>query len=149
MREPLDPDLVAAVLRLLPSRGWTAGMLGRRNKALLVLAASTDARPPGAHCHDHRAVGHPRVTTWSPLSLQPITSRACGWLQIMEPPAQSTLGTQVPSSSPYRPVCRASRMELPYCGAAVASSEVGRVTMHAAHPGQPPAAVARVRTTPR
>ncbi len=42
LREPLDPDLVAAALRLLPSGGWTAGMFGRRDKALLVLAASTD-----------------------------------------------------------------------------------------------------------
>lgn len=42
LREPLDPDLVNAALRLLPSRGWTAGMFGRRDKALLVLAASTD-----------------------------------------------------------------------------------------------------------
>jgi len=37
VREPLDPDLVVAALRLLPSRGWTAGLFGRRDKALLVL----------------------------------------------------------------------------------------------------------------
>ncbi len=41
-REPLDPDLVVTALRLLPSRGWTAGLFGRRDKALLVLAAATD-----------------------------------------------------------------------------------------------------------
>jgi len=41
VREPLDPDLVATALRLLPSRGWTAGLFGRRDKALLALAAST------------------------------------------------------------------------------------------------------------
>ena len=41
-REMLDPDLVVAALRLLPSRGWTAGLFGRRDKALLTLAASTD-----------------------------------------------------------------------------------------------------------
>ncbi len=42
VREPLDPDLVVTALRLLPSRGWTAGLFGRRDKALLVLAAATD-----------------------------------------------------------------------------------------------------------
>jgi len=42
LRQPLDLDLVESALRLLPSRGWTAGMFGRRDKALLVLAASTD-----------------------------------------------------------------------------------------------------------
>jgi len=42
VREPLDPDLVVTALRLLPSRGWTAGLFGRRDKALLALAASTD-----------------------------------------------------------------------------------------------------------
>ncbi len=41
-REMLDPDLVVAALRLLPSRGWTAGLFGRRDKALLTLAASTE-----------------------------------------------------------------------------------------------------------
>ncbi len=40
-RVPLDPDLVVTALRLLPSRGWTAGLFGRRDKALLVLAAAT------------------------------------------------------------------------------------------------------------
>ncbi len=38
----LDPDLEVEALRLLPSRGWTAGLFGRRDKALLVLAAATD-----------------------------------------------------------------------------------------------------------
>ncbi len=42
VREPLDPDLVVTALRLLPSRGWTAGLFGRRDKALLTLAAWTD-----------------------------------------------------------------------------------------------------------
>jgi len=42
LRRPLDADLVKAALRLLPSRGWTAGLFGRRDKALLVLAALTD-----------------------------------------------------------------------------------------------------------
>ena len=42
VREPLDPDLVATAMRLLPSRGWTAGLFGRRDRALLTLAASTD-----------------------------------------------------------------------------------------------------------
>ena len=41
-REPLDPDLVATAMRLLPSRGWTAGLFGRRDRALLTLAASTE-----------------------------------------------------------------------------------------------------------
>jgi len=41
-REMLDPDLVVEALRLLPSRGWTAGLFGRRDKALLMLAAATD-----------------------------------------------------------------------------------------------------------
>ncbi len=41
-REPLDPDLVVTALRLLPSRGWTAGLFGRRDKALLTLAAATE-----------------------------------------------------------------------------------------------------------
>ncbi len=42
VREPLDPELVATAMRLLPSRGWTAGLFGRRDRALLTLAASTD-----------------------------------------------------------------------------------------------------------
>ena len=33
---------MATALRLLPSRGWTAGLFGRRDRALLVLAASAD-----------------------------------------------------------------------------------------------------------
>ena len=41
-RELLDPELVATALRLLPSRGWTAGLFGRRDRALLTVAAYTD-----------------------------------------------------------------------------------------------------------
>lgn len=36
------PGPGAAAMRLLPTRGWTAGLFGHRDKALLVLAAATD-----------------------------------------------------------------------------------------------------------
>jgi hypothetical protein len=35
---PAHPERVAAALRGLPSHGWTAGMFGRRDRALLVLS---------------------------------------------------------------------------------------------------------------
>ncbi len=41
LREPLDPVQVEMLLRLLPSHGWTTGMFGRRDRALLTLAAAT------------------------------------------------------------------------------------------------------------
>jgi len=40
-REPIDPGQAEVVMRLLPSHGWTAGLFGRRDKALLTLAAAT------------------------------------------------------------------------------------------------------------
>jgi len=40
-RTPIDPDQVAWALRLLPSHGWTMGLFGRRDRALIVLAAHT------------------------------------------------------------------------------------------------------------
>jgi hypothetical protein len=40
-RELIDPGQLEMLLRLLPSRGWTAGVFGRRDRALLTLAAGT------------------------------------------------------------------------------------------------------------
>jgi len=40
-RELIDPGQAELVLRLLPSHGWTAGLFGRRDRALLTLAAAT------------------------------------------------------------------------------------------------------------
>ncbi len=36
--ELIDPGQVDMLLRLLPSNGWTAGLSGRRDRALLTLA---------------------------------------------------------------------------------------------------------------
>jgi hypothetical protein len=41
LRELIDPGQVEMLLRLLPSCGWTTGMFGRRDRALLTLAADT------------------------------------------------------------------------------------------------------------
>ena len=41
-RAALNPDQVMLALRILPSHGWTAGLFGRRDRALLTLAAHTD-----------------------------------------------------------------------------------------------------------
>ncbi len=40
-RELVDPGQVDMLMRLLPSHGWTAGLFGRRDRALLTLAAQT------------------------------------------------------------------------------------------------------------
>jgi len=40
-RELIDPGQVEMLMRLLPSNGWTAGLFGRRDRALLTLAAHT------------------------------------------------------------------------------------------------------------
>jgi len=40
-REPIDPVQVELAMRLLPSRGWLAGLFGRRDRALLTVAAQT------------------------------------------------------------------------------------------------------------
>jgi len=40
-RELIDPGQAEVVMRLLPSHGWTAGLFGRRDRALLTLAAAT------------------------------------------------------------------------------------------------------------
>jgi len=40
-RELIDPGQVDMLMRLLPSHGWTAGLFGRRDRALLTLAACT------------------------------------------------------------------------------------------------------------
>ena len=40
-RELIDPNQVETLMRLLPSSGWTAGLFGRRDRALLTLAAQT------------------------------------------------------------------------------------------------------------
>jgi len=40
-REVIDPGQVDMLMRLLPSNGWTAGLFGRRDRALLTLAAAT------------------------------------------------------------------------------------------------------------
>ena len=41
LRELIDPGQVDMLMRLLPSHGWTAGLFGRRDRALLTLAAAT------------------------------------------------------------------------------------------------------------
>ena len=41
LRELIDPGQVEMLLRLLPSHGWTTGVFGRRDRALLTLAAAT------------------------------------------------------------------------------------------------------------
>ena len=43
-RTPLDPGQVDRALRVIPSHGWTAGLFGRRDRALLTLAAHTDVQ---------------------------------------------------------------------------------------------------------
>ncbi len=40
-RELIEPSQVDMLMRLLPSNGWTAGLFGRRDRALLTLAAYT------------------------------------------------------------------------------------------------------------
>jgi len=40
-RELINPEQVEMLMRLLPSNGWTAGLFGRRDRALLTLAAQT------------------------------------------------------------------------------------------------------------
>ncbi len=40
-RQVIDPGQVEMLMRLLPSNGWTAGLFGRRDRALLTLAAAT------------------------------------------------------------------------------------------------------------
>jgi len=40
-RDVIDPGQVDMLMRLLPSHGWTAGLFGRRDRALLTLAAAT------------------------------------------------------------------------------------------------------------
>ena len=40
-REPIDPGQVDMLMRLLPSHGWIGGLFGRRDRALVTLAAST------------------------------------------------------------------------------------------------------------
>lgn len=40
-RQLIDPEQVDVLMRLLPSHGWTAGLFGRRDRALLTLAAAT------------------------------------------------------------------------------------------------------------
>jgi len=40
-RELIDPGQVDMLMRLLPSHGWTGGLFGRRDRALLTLAAQT------------------------------------------------------------------------------------------------------------
>jgi len=41
LRELIDPGQVDMLMRLLPSSGWTAGLFGRRDRALLTLTAAT------------------------------------------------------------------------------------------------------------
>ncbi len=40
-RQLIDPGQVDILMRLLPSHGWTGGLFGRRDRALLTLAAAT------------------------------------------------------------------------------------------------------------
>jgi hypothetical protein len=40
-RDLIDPGQVDMLMRLLPSNGWTGGLFGRRDRALLTLAAQT------------------------------------------------------------------------------------------------------------
>jgi len=40
-RELIDPGQVEMLMRLLPSNGWTGGLFGRRDRALVALAAQT------------------------------------------------------------------------------------------------------------
>ncbi len=40
-REVIDPGQVEMLMRMLPSHGWIAGLFGRRDRALLTLAAAT------------------------------------------------------------------------------------------------------------
>jgi len=40
-RELIDPGQVDMLMRLLPSNGWTGGLFGRRDRALITLAAQT------------------------------------------------------------------------------------------------------------
>ncbi len=40
-RELVDPGQVDMLMRLMPSHGWTGGLFGRRDRALLTLAAAT------------------------------------------------------------------------------------------------------------
>jgi len=41
LRKLIDPGQAEMLMRLLPSHGWTAGLFGRRDRALLALAAQT------------------------------------------------------------------------------------------------------------
>jgi len=41
VRQLIDPGQVEMLMRLLPSHGWTGGLFGRRDRALLTLAAAT------------------------------------------------------------------------------------------------------------
>jgi len=40
-RPPMNPDQVTLAMRLLPSHGWIGGLFGRRDRALLAVAAHT------------------------------------------------------------------------------------------------------------
>ena len=41
-RAPINPGQVELAMRLLPSRGWVGGLFGRRDRALLTVAAHTE-----------------------------------------------------------------------------------------------------------
>jgi len=49
-----DKDAVVAALRGLPSHGWTGGMFGRRDRALLVLSQLAGCRMDIRHPHRRR-----------------------------------------------------------------------------------------------
>ena len=40
-RRPIDPEQAGLAMLVLPSHGWTGGLFGRRDKALLILATTT------------------------------------------------------------------------------------------------------------
>ena len=87
-RELIDPGQVDMLMRLLPSHGWTGGLFGRRDRALLTLAAVTIIpyrQLPGltvAQLHiadgfatitDHRGVAHVIEATTDPMVCGPCT----------------------------------------------------------------------------
>jgi len=93
-RVPFDPGQVDAALRALPVPGWTGGWFGRRDRALLVLAATGPPYPAiAALTAGHITIHHHAVTVAAGGQLIEITGvedptvcRACAlatWIRAL------------------------------------------------------------------
>jgi len=117
---PANAEQVAAALRGLPSHGWTAGMFGRRDRALLVLSqlaglpykriAALTAGDVTVHDGTTTITTPAGTATLLPAADDPVTCGPCAvtrWLRVLDRAGQAA--PPVTDHSPHP--CRSTRSE--------------------------------------